>query len=211
MPGPRIIPKNIEDRLYGQFRCAPTTSSEGRAPAFSPAADFDISNVEMIDNKVSWERVRRDAIGKLTRIQEFKTWYSCTMDAAHPFAYGGEHFGSSYMDHVSMAPQRALQSTQSTAVYRRPQQMVDRHSLRYGLPVYSGPTGHEMVADGGFQVRSVSSSPGPLTPADVKLSPVYVDPLKVNSYDYSFFGAEEFVAPPLYSFVAEQQGLPYGV
>lgn len=133
------------------------------------------------------------------------------LDAAYPFVYGGEQFGSPYMDHTSMVPQSALQYIQSAAVYQRPQQMVDGHNLRYGLSVYSGTTEYPMVADRGFEVRSVSSSPGPRTPADIKLSPVYVDPSKVNSYDYSFFGGEKFVAPPLYSFVAEQQGLPYGV
>jgi hypothetical protein len=70
MPDPLTVSKNIDDRLYSQFRCAPTIhSQQGRAPAFLPAADFNISNVEVVDSKVSWERgVRRDAVGKSIRI-----------------------------------------------------------------------------------------------------------------------------------------------
>ncbi|XP_006456809.1 hypothetical protein AGABI2DRAFT_122698 [Agaricus bisporus var. bisporus H97] len=211
MPDPRILSKNIEDRLYGrsQSRCAPTINNDVKAPCFSSPTDLGVSNA--IDSKVGWERVRRDAVGRLTYVQVFETQPSCTMDVALPFAYGGEHYGSPYVDHASMASQRALQYTESSAVYQRPPQMVDGHNWKYGLPVYGGPPEYEVVADRGFETRSASSSPGPLTPADVKLSLAYVDPSKVNSYDYSFFGAEKYAAPPLYSFVAEPQGLSYGL
>ncbi|EKM79872.1 hypothetical protein AGABI1DRAFT_127553 [Agaricus bisporus var. burnettii JB137-S8] len=192
MPDPRILSKNIEDRLYGrsQSRCAPTINNDVKAPCFSPPTDLGVSNA--IDSKVGWERVRRDAV-------------------ALAFAYGGEHYSSPYVDHASTASQRALHYTESSAVYQRPPQMVDGHNWKYGLPVYSGPPEYEVVADRGFETRSASSSPGPLTPADVKLSLAYVDPSKVNSYDYSFFGAEKYAAPPLYSFVAEPQGFSYGL
>lgn len=75
-----------------------------------------------------------------------------------------------------------------------------------GSPQYDGSLS-------GRDTRSLSSSPMPGTPQEVKPLPAYfVEPSKVNSYDFLLFGVDEqqSIAPPLYSYVLEeQQGLLY--
>lgn len=116
-----------------------------------------------------------------------------------------------------MSYQPAPQYTQSPTAY---QQGLDAFNYNYGLPTYGGPPQYDVVnADGStgdYDARSVSSSPVPVTPTDVKSPPAYVEPSKINPYEYSVCGTEEqpgtqYAAPPLYSYFSEQQqqGLPY--
>lgn len=126
------------------------------------------------------------------------------LDIALSLAFGAQNFGGSYVEHASMSQQRVPQYTQSPSVYQH--QMLESLNFNYGLPVYGGPPQYDVIDT---DVRSVSSSPGPVTPTDMNAPPAYVEPSKINPYDYSLYGTEGYVAPPLYSFVSEQQGLLY--
>lgn len=111
--------------------------------------------------------------------------------------------------------------TQSPMSYQ-PTPQHERHPVLESLnfdyafnPVYGGgpPRYDDGTVGGGFETSSASSSPGPITPLDVKPPPAYIEPFKINPTDYSSMfgqiGLEEQSAPPMYSYAPEQQGLLY--
>lgn len=136
-------------------------------------------------------------------------------------AFDVPDLSTSFVEAMSMSQQPVPKYTQSPVAYQ-PQQQQERHPIlepinfNYtSLSMYSsGPPRYDHASPGGtFDTRSVSSSPGPITPMDVK-PPAYVEPSKINPYDFSssMFGSEHPTpqyAPPLYSYMPEQQGLLY--
>ncbi|KXN86130.1 hypothetical protein AN958_10497 [Leucoagaricus sp. SymC.cos] len=129
-------------------------------------------------------------------------------------------FGTSFADTMSISEQQTTKYTQSPVVYQQHQQH-DSHpmleSLNFSssylnMQMLSGTPQYEDATPGGtFTTRSVSSSPAPITPLEANPPSDYVEPAKINPYDFSIFHPEEQTIlqyiPLLYSYSQEQEAL----
>ncbi len=136
--------------------------------------------------------------------------------ALWPLAFDMQEFVAPYTDRGAMVQPSAppySQQVYQNQVRQQPRQL-EALDCNFGLSMYGGSPQYNVGGSpNGRDTRSLSSSPMPATPQEIKPLPAYfVEPPKVNSYDFSMFGAgeQQYIAPPLYSYIPEgQQGLLY--